>query len=54
MLATLHKYGVYPAAQGILSAKGISGSFVPRPYRPLSEERLGELLDEPAVQSILH
>jgi 4-hydroxy-tetrahydrodipicolinate synthase len=53
LLSTLYEYGVFPAAQEILRAKGIRGSFVPRPYRPLSAERTRELLDEPAIQSIL-
>jgi dihydrodipicolinate synthase/N-acetylneuraminate lyase len=54
MLATMHEYGVYPAAQEILRAKGISGSILPRPYRPLSERRLEEFVNEAAIQSILH
>lgn len=54
MLAAMHEYGVYPAAQEILRAKGISGSILPRPYRPLSERRLEEFLGEAAIQSILH
>jgi 4-hydroxy-tetrahydrodipicolinate synthase len=53
LLSTLYEYGVFPAAQEILHAKKIRGSFLPLPYRPLSEERTRELLAEPAVQSIL-
>jgi 4-hydroxy-tetrahydrodipicolinate synthase len=54
LLATLQEYGVFPAAQEILRAKGIRGCFLPRPYRPLSDERTGQLLSEPAVQAILN
>jgi 4-hydroxy-tetrahydrodipicolinate synthase len=54
LLATLQEYGVFPAAQEILRAKGIRGSFLPRPYRPLSDERTRQLLSEPAIQAILN
>jgi 4-hydroxy-tetrahydrodipicolinate synthase len=54
LLATLQEYGVFPAAQEILRAKGTRGCFLPRPYRPLSNERTRQLLAEPAIQAILN
>ncbi len=54
LLSTLQKYGVFPAAQEILRAKGNRACFVPRPYRPLSDERTSQLLAEAAIQAILN
>jgi 4-hydroxy-tetrahydrodipicolinate synthase len=54
VLSVIQEYGIFPAAQEILRAKGIRGSILPRPYLPLSEERTGQLLAEPAIRSILH
>jgi 4-hydroxy-tetrahydrodipicolinate synthase len=54
LLSTLQAYGVFPAAQEILRAKGNRAYFLPRPYRPLSDERTRQLLSEPVIQSILN
>jgi 4-hydroxy-tetrahydrodipicolinate synthase len=54
LLSTLQKFGVFPAAQEILRARGMRGSILPCPYRPLSEEQTRQLLAEPAIQLILH
>ena len=45
--------GVFASMTCILNARGVSGSFAPRPYRLLSAEQQRLLLAEPIVQKLL-
>jgi len=51
-LKVLHQYGVFPAYSALLGARGIPGSFAPRPFRALEEEQRRELLESPLVESL--
>jgi len=51
-LKVLHQYGVFPAYSALLTARGIPGSFAPRPFRVLDEGRRRELLASPLVESL--
>ena len=51
-LKVLHQYGVFPAYSALMGARGISGSFAPKPFRTLDEARRSELLESPLVESL--
>lgn len=51
-LKVLHQYGVFPTYSALLNARGIGGSFAPRPLRPLAEETRRTLLESPLVESL--
>lgn len=51
-LKVLHQYGVFPTYSALLNARGIPGSFAPRPLRPLAESTLRALLESPLVESL--
>lgn len=51
-LKVLHQYGVFPAYSELLGARGIPGSFAPRPFRALEAARRRELLASPLVDSL--
>jgi 4-hydroxy-tetrahydrodipicolinate synthase len=46
-------YGALQTMTAVLNARGISGNFAPRPYRPLADAQRESLLADPAVQSLL-
>jgi 4-hydroxy-tetrahydrodipicolinate synthase len=51
-LKVLHQYGVFPAYSELLGARGIPGSFAPRPFRPLRDPQRREVLESPLVESL--
>lgn len=51
-LKVLHAYGVFPAYSALVNARGIPGSFAPRPFRALAPAQQRELLDSPLVESL--
>lgn len=51
-LRRLLHYGVLPAMTVLLNARGISGSFAPRPYRALNPKQADELCQEPAFRAL--
>lgn len=51
-LKVLHEYGVFPAYSALLEARGIPGSFAPRPFRALEGTQRQELLENPLVESL--
>ena len=51
-LKVLHQHGVFPTYSALLNARGIPGSFAPRPLRPLGEETRRALLESPLVESL--
>jgi hypothetical protein len=51
-LRRLLHYGVLPAMTALLNARGISGSFAPRPYRALNSKHADELCQEPALRAL--
>jgi len=53
LAALLPKYGVFPAATGILNAQGTAGTFGPRPYLMLNQQGQSQLLAEPIVKELL-
>jgi dihydrodipicolinate synthase/N-acetylneuraminate lyase len=51
-LRRLVHYGVLPAMTVLLNARGISGSFAPKPYRALNPKLADELCQEPALRAL--
>ena len=49
----LVKFGVLPTFSALMNARGIPGSFAPRPFRPLSAADQTTLLAEPVIQRLL-
>ncbi|MEP0841903.1 MAG: dihydrodipicolinate synthase family protein, partial [Phycisphaerae bacterium] len=49
----LIRYGVFPAFTVLMNARGMSGSFAPRPYRRLGGPERERLLTEPVVRELL-
>ena len=47
------RYGVMPAVSALMNARGIPGSFAPKPYRSLAPKQLELLLDEPLVKTLI-
>lgn len=49
----LVRYGVFPAMTAMLNARGIPGSFCPRPLKPLDDTGRESLLAEPVMNEFL-
>jgi 4-hydroxy-tetrahydrodipicolinate synthase len=52
LLQTIQAYGIFPSMTAILNERGIPGSFAPRPFQPLPEEKRRQLLEEPSVARV--